>query len=52
LRAYGPYDRELVLRLVPVTALLLTTWNLQVARRVPEALPVARQRLNWFRRVA
>ncbi len=52
LRAYGPYDCELVLRLVPVTALLLTTWNLQVARRVPEALPVARQRLNWFRRVA
>jgi hypothetical protein len=52
LRAYGPYDRELVLRLVPLTAVLLTTWNLDIARRVPEALPVARQRLNWFQHTA
>jgi hypothetical protein len=52
LQAYGPYDRELVLTLVPVTAVLLTTWNLEVARRIPEALPVARQRLDWFRLVA
>src|SRR5438270_7173548 len=52
LQAYGPYDRELALELVPVTAVLLTTWNLDVARRVPEALPVARQRLKWFHKVA
>lgn len=52
LRAYGPYDEQVFETVLPLHALFLTAWNLEVVRAKNVPLSVLEGKLAWWRRRA
>jgi aminoglycoside phosphotransferase (APT) family kinase protein len=44
---YGPYDRDLLVRIQPLELVPLTAWTFELARNQPEHADLARIRLAW-----
>jgi hypothetical protein len=49
LAGYGPFDEELVTRLIPIHALFLAAWTFALSERTEGVRPYAEERLGWVR---